>query len=141
MSERMYQKLIVWKEAHSLCLTIYKITKDFPADEKFSLVSQMRRSAYGVPMNIAEGNARRTHKEKLRFVDIAIASLEELHYQCILSKDLGYIEEGTLKKLDDQIMRTGYLLEQLRKSLLRSESQNSSASSSSSPSSASSTSS
>lgn len=71
MQERPYQKLTVWKEAHQLCKLVYDCTRLFPPEEKFGLVSQMRRAAYGIPMNITEGNGRRSRKEKVRFIDIA----------------------------------------------------------------------
>lgn len=81
MSERPYQKLIVWKEADALCLFTYQVTKDFPQEEKFALVQQMRRSSYGIPMCIVEGSARSTAKDRKHFMIMAIGSLEELHYQ------------------------------------------------------------
>ncbi len=115
--QRLYEKLIVWQEAHRLCLAIYKHTNNFPDSEKFNLVSQMRRSSYGITMNLAEGNGRRSLKEKKRYVDIAIGSLEELHYQCLLAKDLGYIDLTIFATLNDQVQRTGYLLHQLSNSL------------------------
>ena len=118
MHIRMYEKLIVWKEAHKLCLRVYEVTVKFPSDEKFGLISQMRRSSYGVPMNTVEGNARRSKKEKVHFIDIAIASLEELHYQCILARDLKYLTVEIFNELDDRIQRVGYLLNKLRSSLL-----------------------
>lgn len=69
-------------------------------------------------MNIAEGNARRSPKEKIHFFDISIASLEELHYQCRLASDLEYISPENLLILDDHIQRTGFLLGKLRSSIL-----------------------
>ncbi|MFA6523472.1 MAG: four helix bundle protein [Candidatus Peribacteraceae bacterium] len=118
MQERPYQKLIVWKEAHQLCKIVYELTKTFPAEEKFGLVSQMRRAAYGIPMNLAEGNGRRSKKEKLRYIDIATASLEELHYQIVLALDLSYIAATADEQLNSSIQRIGYLLVKLRSSLL-----------------------
>jgi four helix bundle protein len=117
MEVRLYQKLIVWQEAHRLCLQIYKVTKSFPADEKFGLVNQMRRAAYSVPTNLAEGNSRRSKKDKSYFVDIAIGSLEELHYQCTLSRDLGYMNSEQFASLNSHIGSVGYLLYKLRSSL------------------------
>jgi four helix bundle protein len=117
MRERPYQKLIVWKEAHMLCVWIYRITKDFPSDERFGLISQMRRSSSSIPTNIAEGNAKRSFKDKRRFFEISTASLEEIHYQCILALDLGFIPKETFEKADDHIQRIGYLIEKLRSSL------------------------
>ena len=118
MRKRPYQDLIVWQEAHKLCVQVYMLTKNFPQDEKFGLISQMRRSSYGIPMNIAEGNARRSKREHVHFIDIAIGSLEELHYQCVLAQALGYIDTKQLEKIDISVQKTGFLLSKIRSSLL-----------------------
>jgi four helix bundle protein len=89
-----FQQLKVWQEAHKLVLSVYKITRQFPNDERFGLVSQMRRAAVSVPANIAEGFKRRGIQEKVRFYNISEGSLEELKYYFILSKELGYISEN-----------------------------------------------
>ncbi len=72
MRERLYQKLIIWKEAHALCVWTYGLTNNFPKHELFGLTSQMRRSSASVPTNIAEGNTIRTAKDKIRFFDISL---------------------------------------------------------------------
>ncbi len=118
MSERPYQKLVVWKEADALCLFTYKITKDFPSEEKFALVQQMRRSSYGVPMCIVEGSARKTPKDRKHFMVMAIGSLEELHYQYSLAQRLGYIESCVYETADDHIKRVSYLLRKLHDSIV-----------------------
>lgn len=117
MRTRPYQKLIVWKESHNLCLGIYKVTKKFPSAELYGLTKQMRSSSSSVPTNIAEGNGRRTKKDKKRFLVIAEGSLEELHYQCVLAKDLGYITSKVFEAFDDQIQRVGYLIYKISTSL------------------------
>ena len=89
-----FEHLEVWKKAHQLVLTVYKITKDFPPEEKFALVSQMRRAAVSVPANIAEGFKKRTLRDKANFYNIAQGSLEELRYYFILVKDLGFMKEN-----------------------------------------------
>jgi len=86
-----FQNLEVWQKAHQLVLAIYQATKSFPAEEKFGLVSQMRRAAVSIPANIAEGFKRRGQADKIRFYNTSETSLEELKYYLILSKDLGYI--------------------------------------------------
>jgi len=116
MIERPYERLVAWKEAHALCLMMYTIMRSFPQEEKYALVNQMRRAAYSVPMNLAEGNARRSSKEKSRYFEIALASLEELHYQSRLSKDLLYLSKTDFEKIDDQLQRTSFLLTKLRQS-------------------------
>jgi four helix bundle protein len=86
-----FQQLHAWQEAHKLVLAIYKVTQGFPSEERFGLVSQMRRAAVSVPANIAEGFKRRGIQEKIRFYNIAEGSLEEVKYFLILAKDLSYI--------------------------------------------------
>lgn len=118
MKTRPYQNLIVWKEAHGLCVWTYHRTNVFPKHELFALTSQMRRSSSSVPTNIAEGNMRRTSKDQIHFLDIASASLEELHYQFLLARDLEYIDTEIFHEANDRIQRTGFLLGKLRSSLL-----------------------
>ena len=88
---KSFEDLTVWQEGHKLVLGIYDITKQFPGDERFGLVSQMRRAAVSIPANIAEGFKRRGARDKIRFYNIAEGSLEELKYFLILSQDLRYI--------------------------------------------------
>lgn len=117
MHTRPHEKLIAWKEAYSLCLSIYKLTLKFPYNEKFGMISQMRRSSYSVPMNLAEGNAKRSKKEKSHFLDTALASLEELHCQLRLSWDLKYITKEEFESHDDHLNRTSYLITKLQQSI------------------------
>ncbi|MGD0224477.1 MAG: four helix bundle protein [Terriglobia bacterium] len=85
-----FEQLDVWQAAHHLVLQIYRFTQKFPNEEKFGLVSQMRRAAVSVPANIAEGFKRRGLADKSRFYNIAQASLEELRYYVVLCHDLDY---------------------------------------------------
>lgn len=118
MELKTYEKLVAWQESFSLCLWIYKITKNFPAEEKFALIDQMRRSAQSVPMNIAEGNAKRSQKDKARYFEIGIGSLDELHCQCRIALGLEYIDQVIFEKANDHIHRVSYLLNKLRSSIL-----------------------
>ncbi len=88
-----FQGLEVWQRAHQLVLAVYRVTKDFPNDERYGLVSQMRRAAVSVAANIAEGFKRQGKADKVRFYNISEASLEELKYYFILSRDLEYIAD------------------------------------------------
>ncbi|MBP9773282.1 MAG: four helix bundle protein [Candidatus Peribacteraceae bacterium] len=115
--ERPYEKLIAWQEAYQLCLLVYTLTKKFPSDEKFGLISQMRRSSSSAPFNIAEGNRKKSTKEKAHFLEIALCTLEELHCESKLSLDLGYIDQTNFENLDDRISRTSYLIYKLQASL------------------------
>lgn len=73
---RKFEDLEVWQKAHWLVLNIYKITADFPAEEKFGLISQMRRAAISIPANVVEGYKKRSPRDKANFYNMAQASLE-----------------------------------------------------------------
>jgi len=110
-SARNFKELIVWQKAHQFVLGIYRFTKEFPADERFGLTSQIRRAAVSVPANIAEGFPKRGANDKVRFYNIAQGSLEEVHYYLILAKDLGYGDSSVLIGLYDEVGRllNGYI--------------------------------
>ena len=75
-----------------LVIDIYRITRNFPPDERFGLISQMRRAAVSIPSNIAEGHGRKSDKDKLHFLAYARSSLSELETQLIISERLGYLD-------------------------------------------------
>ncbi len=100
-----FRDLLVWQEAHKLVLMIYRTTDAFPKSEQFGLTSQMRRAAVSVPANIVEGFKRLSFAEKARFYNIAEASLEELKYFLILSKDLEFATESLLFEQADTVGR------------------------------------
>jgi len=110
--------LDVFKLAHELTLKIYKITKNYPKIEMYSLVSQMRRAAASIPTNIAEGATRQSRAEYRRFVSIARGSVGEISYQIILSRDLGYINANACNELIEQYNRVGKMLTRLTQSLI-----------------------
>jgi four helix bundle protein len=85
-----HKDLDIWIESIDLVSLIYKLTSNYPIEEKYVLVSQMRRSAISVPSNIAEGAARQSSKEYMRFLNIALGSLAELETQCIIARKLDY---------------------------------------------------
>ncbi len=95
MVTHSFRQLRVWGRAHQLVLLIYRITTEFPQEERYGLISQMRRAAVSVAANIVEGYKRRGTKEKARFYNMAEASLEELRYYFILGDDLGFTNKGT----------------------------------------------
>lgn len=96
---KTFRDIIAWQKAHQLVLKIYKVTKGFPSEEKFGLVSQMRRAAISVELNIAEGFARKKIKESLRFYDIANASLEEVKCQMLISLDLEFTDQAIYEEV------------------------------------------
>lgn len=87
---RSYKDLLVWQKGLILVKMIYELTNQFPSDERFGLVSQMRRAAVSVPSNIAEGQSRRTTGEFVQFISHAEGSLAELETQTLISVDLGF---------------------------------------------------
>ncbi len=90
---RDFRKVKAWERAHALTLQVYRATSSFPCDERFGLVSQMRRACASIPTNVAEGCGRSTNNELARFIDIATGSASEVEYQLFLAKDLGYLPE------------------------------------------------
>jgi four helix bundle protein len=111
------EELDVFKSSHSLALEIFELTKSFPDGEKFGLVSQMRRAAYSIPMNLMEGGHRLNRKEYRRFVGIAKGSAGEMKYQLLLVKDLKYIIEDKYSELLAQYERVSQMLTKLARSL------------------------
>jgi four helix bundle protein len=99
---RPLKDLRVLEAAHQLTIDVYRETKSFPADERYALTSQLRRAAYSIPFNIAEGTAR-GDAECRQFLRVSLGSAAELEYGVLLSKDLGYLEESAYEALDKQI--------------------------------------
>lgn len=97
---RPHHQLHVWREAMELVTRPYRLTDGFPADERFGLISQMRRAAVSVPSNIAEGAAGRTRKEFIGLLIIARGSLSEFDTQLRVSRNLGYAPEAELLIVD-----------------------------------------
>lgn len=110
MKSQSFEQLIVWQKAHSYVLAIYKITKQYPKEELFCLVNQMRRAAASITANIVEGYAKISSKDKLRFYNISQGSLEETRNFIILSKDLGYITLQDKEQLGIQAAEISRLL-------------------------------
>ena len=91
---KSFTDLEAWKHGHHLVLKIYELTKEFPRDEVFGLVSQMRRCAVSITSNIAEGFSRRSDKEKLQFYSITLGSITELQNQLLICRDIGLMPES-----------------------------------------------
>ncbi len=108
-----YKDLIVWQKSYKLSLLIYSITKKFPKQEMFGLVSQMCRAGVSIPSNIAEGNNRFGKKDNAQFLRIAYGSASELETQLLISKDLKYVSEKEYTEasgLLSEIMKMLYAL-------------------------------
>lgn len=104
---KTHKDLDVWKEAMSLAKQIYKLTADFPKEETYGLVSQIRRAAVSISSNIAEGAARNSNKEFIQFLYVSLGSLAELETQLLLSRELGFLKD---KEIDGSIMRIRKML-------------------------------
>lgn len=100
MKLQSYKQLIVWQKSMNLVTQIYVLTKLFPKEETYSLVSQMRRAAVSIPSNIAEGYARRSHKEYLQFYSISYGSALELETQVEIAKRIGLAPEESYSSAD-----------------------------------------
>jgi four helix bundle protein len=113
---KSFTDLIVWQEAHKLALEIYKITKNFPKEETYSLTDQMKRCSISISSNIAEGFSRQGKKEKIQFYFTAKGSLTELQNQLLLAKDVKYLRLESFKSLAEQTVTVHKLMNGLVKS-------------------------
>ena len=112
-----FEKLDVWQKSRLLVKDVYLTTKLFPEDERFGLISQVRRAMISVSCNIAEGTSRWSDKEKIRFIEIAYGSLMEVVNCLILAFDLEYISEEKLLQLRLNIDLVANKLNGLKRSL------------------------
>jgi len=120
MSFRTYsfEKLEAWKVAKEFAIFIYRITENFPEEEKYELTRQLRKGAIGIPSHLAEGSGRITGKDKAHFTSMAFSTLMEIINQIIISYEFGYLSEKDYIESRKRADRLGYLLHQLRQSQL-----------------------
>ena len=90
MQIKSFKDLRVWQESISFVKIVYELSSEFPNDEKFGLISQMRRAAISIPSNISEGFGRHSKKEYIHFLEYSLSSLFEIETQLIISKNLNY---------------------------------------------------
>ena len=114
-----YKDLLVWRKGIELVKEIYRMTKSFPADERFGLVSRMRRAAVSIPSSIAEGQARKTTGEFVQFLSQAEGSLAELDTQLILAVELGYSNTTQVACATGLVSELKRMLNALRRALLK----------------------
>lgn len=114
-----FEKLEVWQMARMLASEVYKTTQSFPSEEKYSLISQIRRSAVSVSANIAEGTTRQTAKDQAHFTTISFSSLMELFNHLIIASDLGYIKEQELIEFRSKIQPLSVKLSNLKASQVK----------------------
>ncbi|OGE87965.1 MAG: hypothetical protein A3J07_02255 [Candidatus Doudnabacteria bacterium RIFCSPLOWO2_02_FULL_49_13] len=111
-----FQDLDAWKQGHKLVLLVYAITKSFPKEEVFALVSQMRRCAVSITSNLAEGFSRASFRDKAYFYSMALGSLTELQNQLLISKDLVYLSNDKFAEPYEQSVRVHKIINGLIKS-------------------------
>lgn len=116
---KSYKDLEVWQKSIQLVKEIYRITKTFPKEEQFGLISQMRRCAISIPSNISEGKTRHYGNEYIQFLYIALGSCSELNTQLIIAKELNIIKQTELDLLSERIDHISRMSRNLIKSLRR----------------------
>ncbi len=112
-----FTDLNAWQKGHTLAINVYKLTRDFPKDELFSLTSQLRRAVVSITSNIAEGFSRGFPKEKIQFYTIALGSLTEVQNQLLIARDIGYINKDQFQKIAEETVVVSKLINGLIKSL------------------------
>lgn len=110
-----YKQLDVYKEAKAPVVTVYTYIKKFPREEQYALCDQLRRAVISIPSNIAEGSGRRSSKEQVHFLEIAMGSLCEVDCQLDIACDLGYIEQDEYNLASKRMQKIGALINGLRK--------------------------
>lgn len=114
---KSYRDLDVWKRSIVIVKKVYLVTKSFPKEEFYGLVSQIRRCAISIPSNIAEGQARQHTNEFIQFLYIALGSCAELETQIIIALELKYIDAKMELELLEEISQIGKMIRGLVKSL------------------------
>lgn len=118
MEQFTFEKLDVWQKSRVLVREVYRLTSNFPPDERFGLTNQLNRAIISVPSNIAEGCGRPSYKERIHFLEIAYGSLMESMTQIILAADLRYISENDLNSSREKIVEVAKMINGFRKNLL-----------------------
>ena len=114
---RDFRDIQVWQKAHLLVLAIYQVTMSFPSEEKFGLISQMRRAGVSIPANIAEGCGRTGDAQLAQFMQISMGSASELEYHLLLAHDLKLLPTPEYQRLQDQTLEVKRMLAAFLKQL------------------------
>ncbi len=112
-----FRELKVWKMSMEISKLIFHLTRTFPAEERYSLTSQLNRSAISIPSNIAEGCGRKSDKELNQFLSISLGSAFELETQVILAFEFGYVDKTKYENAIIQINDVQKMISGLQRSL------------------------
>ncbi|MEM8677559.1 MAG: four helix bundle protein [Cyanobacteria bacterium P01_G01_bin.67] len=113
-----FTKLKVWQKAHSFTINLYRITANFPVEERYGLTNQIRRASVSIESNISEGCGRNGNREFCRFLDIAQGSANEVKCQVYIARDLGYIDGNTSQLLTDKINEVSKMISSFNQKLI-----------------------
>jgi len=113
---KSFTDLDAWKERHKLVISIYKITRSFPKEEMFGLISQIRRCAVSITSNIAEGFSRLSYKEKIQFYSIALGSVTEMQNQLLVARDVQFMDKENFGQIAAQTITVHKIINGLIKS-------------------------
>ncbi|SDT54445.1 four helix bundle protein [Mucilaginibacter mallensis] len=112
-----FKELKAWQAGIEICKVIFELTKQFPGEERFGLISQMNRCAVSIPSNIAEGCGRKSNKELYQFLNIALGSSFELETQLIIAKEFNYLTAEKADAICEMIVQAQKMLNGLQKSV------------------------
>ena len=105
-----FRKLKVWEKAHQLALELYRVTRAFPAHERFGITDQMRRASMSIAANIVEGTARATDRDTARFLRISLASTAELQYHLLFVHDIGLLPDPAYSEFEQRTIEIKRML-------------------------------
>ena len=116
-----YKDLLVWQKSVALVKQVYRISRQFPPDERFGLAIQVRRAAVSIPSNIAEGQARHSSKEFIQFLSHAEGSVAEVDTQLTLAMELAFCSRSELREALHLVLELRRMLNSLRRKLMTRE--------------------
>ena len=113
-----FKDLKFWQLSREFCKDIYDFTSNFPENERFGLIAQLRRASISIPSNIAEGASRKTNKDFSRFLSISLGSCYEIETQLLISNDLGFLSNDGLLKLQEKLNQIIKMMSKFNSSLV-----------------------
>lgn len=112
-----YKELKVWQKSIDLTIELYKVLSGFPADERFGLISQIKRASVSIPSNIAEGAGRSSGKESKHFLSISLGSSFEIETQIIVANKLGLLDNDKMEIITSKISEIQKMIYTLERSI------------------------